>query len=85
LATYWLQVSYADQARIASGHGPDISTVVDSIGDEFRQAHVVSYRPMKMGSPPQEMNLEDEPNAVSSSDFDDRFHSKLRSIASQDG
>jgi hypothetical protein len=40
-------------------------TSLDLIGDELQQAYLVSYRGMKMDSPPQEVNHEDEPSVVS--------------------
>jgi hypothetical protein len=48
------------------------------ISDEVQQAHLVSYRGMKMGSPPQEVSHADESSAVSTRTFDGRVHGPLR-------
>jgi hypothetical protein len=54
------------------------TTITDLISDEPKQAHLVSYRGMKMDSPPQEVSHEDEPSAIPARAFDGRVHGPLR-------
>ena len=48
------------------------------ISDKVQQAHTMSLRIWKMGSPTQEVNYGDEPSAVSTWAFDGRIHGPVR-------